>query len=77
MRPIIETRQSSPIQVIVLSGGGAQLPGLARAISEALRLQVIVASPSSTVEVAKSVQRTGRAFDTMTVALGLALGQAA
>ncbi|MFT4123815.1 MAG: type IV pilus assembly protein PilM [Microbacteriaceae bacterium] len=70
-------RQTAPIQGIVLAGGGAQLPGFAQALGEALRLQVVVASPVATIELARSVQRGGRNFDPMTVALGLALGQAA
>jgi type IV pilus assembly protein PilM len=69
------SRPQAQIRALVLTGGGAELTGLPRALGEALRMQIIAADAFSTVDVArtatKSVAAEGRS---MTVALGLALG---
>jgi len=71
-RPQLQTR------ALILTGGGADLQGFARALSEALRVQVIPADAFSTVEVSKLAAKTPIAErQSMTVALGLALGSIA
>ena len=67
------------MQQIVLSGGGAQLPGLVNALGEMTRLPVVLGDPFSSVSIARSadeeqLRQRGSPF---TVALGLALGSAA
>jgi type IV pilus assembly protein PilM len=62
---------------IVLSGGGARLNGFANALRELTRIDIVLADPFSTLAATKSVQElTPLERDTMTVALGLALGSA-
>jgi type IV pilus assembly protein PilM len=74
----VALRPSHPLQAIALTGDSAHLPGLAEAMGEVLRLPVVAASPSSTVELGKNVQRMSPdEFEPMTIALGLALGSAA
>ena len=73
------TRPSDPVSAIVLSGGGAELPGLAEAVSKLTRLGVTRGDPLATVGLAsvidaEALRLRGSAF---TVALGLALGRAA
>jgi type IV pilus assembly protein PilM len=71
-------QQTEPFQAIILTGGGAQLPGLAQVLGEAMQLQVVSPDVSSAFELSKSVQRLGSGvFSRMTVALGLAVGVAA
>ena len=64
------------VQAIVLTGGGSRLLGLAQALGDMTRLQVIAADAFSSVEVSRSVKATVDPQE-MTVALGLALGSAA
>jgi type IV pilus assembly protein PilM len=74
----INQHPTAPPQAIVVSGGGARLTGLAQALSEMTRLQVVAANAFSTVDISKSLQKAAPAnADAMTVALGLALGRAA
>ena len=74
----VNNRHEDPIQAVILTGGGSLLPGLARVLSETLRLQVVQADPFSTVDVSKSAAKSmGDTNHTMTVALGLALGSVA
>ncbi|WP_104127843.1 type IV pilus assembly protein PilM [Cryobacterium sp. Y57] len=73
------TRPSDPVTAIVLSGGGAQMPGLPGAVSRLTRLGVSTGEPLSTVALASAIdaealRQSGTAY---TVALGLALGRAA
>jgi type IV pilus assembly protein PilM len=73
------TRPSDPVTAIVLSGGGAQMPGLPGAVSRLTRLGVSTGEPLSTVALASAIdaealRQSGAAY---TVALGLALGRAA
>lgn len=71
------TRQNDPVQAIILSGGGAQLAGLPQALGELTHIQVIPADPFATIEVARSLRRNGQEPQSLTVALGLALGSVA
>ena len=73
------TRPSDPVSAIILSGGGAELPGLAEAVSKLTRLGVTRGDPLATVGLAsvidtQALRLSGSAY---TVALGLALGRAA
>jgi type IV pilus assembly protein PilM len=74
----VTLRPTQPLQAIALSGGGSHLPGLAQTLSESMRLQVVAPSALSTVDLSKSVQAMSpEQLEPMTVALGLAMGQAA
>lgn len=73
------TRPIDPVNKIVLSGGGAQLPGLPEALAELTRLAVEVGDPFASVALGRALaleelRRHGSGF---AVALGLALGRAA
>ncbi|TFC88166.1 type IV pilus assembly protein PilM [Cryobacterium sp. TmT2-59] len=75
----VNTRQNLPVTRIVLTGGGAQLTGFAKALGELTRMPVFSADPSTAVVLGKGVsaedlQQTRGAFS---VALGLALGSQA
>ncbi|SEM88975.1 type IV pilus assembly protein PilM [Cryobacterium luteum] len=73
------TRPSDPVTAIVLSGGGARLPGLPEAVSKLTRLGVSTGDPLSTVGLASALDAEGLRLSSAayTVALGLALGRAA
>jgi type IV pilus assembly protein PilM len=73
------THPASPVQRIVLNGGGSMLAGLAGALSELTRLEVSRTDPFSTVGLARSIESEALvgSGSTFTVALGLALGSAA
>lgn len=72
----VNTHQDAAFQRILISGGGAQLPGLGQALAEATRLPVGVPNPRGNVAIAKSVDATRIQSDTagLAVAAGLALG---
>jgi len=70
------SRQAEPIQAIILSGGGARLTGLAQALGDVTKIQILPAEPFRTVEVSKTA-KPQVSEQSMTVALGLALGSAA
>jgi Tfp pilus assembly PilM family ATPase len=61
----------------VLSGGGAELKGFARALAESMLIAVIPADAFRSFDVAKTAGNIGMDTRPMTVALGLALGGAA
>jgi type IV pilus assembly protein PilM len=66
------------VERIVLSGGGSRLAGFAAALQELTRTQVVLSDPFSTLSVSKAVgQQPPEIRDSMSVALGLALGSAA
>jgi type IV pilus assembly protein PilM len=65
------------VQAVVLSGGGSQLGGLAQALGEITRIQIVASDPFSTVDLAKSATKANVDPKSMTVALGLALGSVA
>lgn len=68
-------RELTSIDRIVLSGGGAQLPGFFRALSELTLVPVVDGDPFQAVTRARSARADGGI--SMAVALGLALGSAA
>jgi len=66
------------VERIVLSGGGARLAGFAAALQELARIEVVMSDPFATLATAKSVTQAPQDVrDSMSVALGLALGAAA
>jgi len=63
---------------IVLSGGGSRLTGFAAALQELTRTEVVSSDPFATLSVSKALgQSPMEVRDSMSVALGLALGAAA
>lgn len=71
------SRQNEPFSGIVLTGGGAQLLGLADAFSEITRIPVVLGDAFGNIDVAKDAARGTEAQSGLNVALGLALGGAA
>ena len=71
------TRQNEPYSGIVLTGGGAQLLGLADALSEMTRIPVVLGDTFGSIDVAKDAARGAQSQLGLNVALGLALGGAA
>ena len=69
------THANTRVDRIVLSGGGARLEGFAAALRELTRTDIVAVDPLNTLNVARAL-RTMRAAerDSLTVALGLALG---
>jgi len=69
------THSRSRVDRIVLSGGGSRLEGFAAALRELTRTDIVAVDPLETLNVARA-SRTLRAAerDSLTVALGLALG---
>jgi type IV pilus assembly protein PilM len=67
------------VQQIVLSGGGAFLPGLGQYLASAARVQVVMGDPLSSLPLAKGVDPRSFGADpaTYVVPLGLAMGVAA
>lgn len=75
----VNTRPHESVRRLIISGGGANLPGFVDALREMTRLEVVAADPLHSVALARNVnpehfRMTGSA---MNVALGLALGNAA
>jgi len=70
------THPSQPIARVVLTGGGAQLPGLSAALSEMTRMPVALGAPLGTVTAARGVLPDDAPPSGPTVALALALGSA-
>ena len=75
----VNTRPTSPVSQVVLSGGGGQLRGLPEALAEMTRIPVIVGDPFATVGIARGLDAEELRLHgtTFAVALGLALGSAA
>ena len=72
------SRPDATVHRVVLSGGGARLLGLRLALEELIRVDVQVADPFATVGAGRGVDPLADPKrDSMTVALGLALGSAA
>ncbi|CAN5138608.1 type IV pilus assembly protein PilM [soil metagenome] len=65
-----------PIGAILLTGGGSRLSGLAVALGEATRIPVTLANPLGGVQMARSAKKQANteAIQSLTVALGLAIG---
>jgi type IV pilus assembly protein PilM len=72
-------RPQEPVRQIILTGGGAKLTGFAQALQENTRIPIIFGDPLSTIAAdRKFVAENERTdIDSMSVALGLALGSAA
>ncbi|WBU37652.1 type IV pilus assembly protein PilM [Homoserinibacter sp. YIM 151385] len=74
----INTRQGVQIDRILVSGGGAQMPGFAQALAELTRIPVGAPDVFSRFSVARSVDERHRADATgLPVAAGLAIGSRA
>ena len=75
----VNTRPDARVERVVLSGGGAALPGLPEALGEMTRLPVVPGDPYVTVGLSRSLNadelRAKRS--SLAVALGLAIGSAA
>ncbi|MDN4643474.1 type IV pilus assembly protein PilM [Arthrobacter sp. PsM3] len=70
----LKTRPQETIGRLVLTGGGAKLPGFAEALSEMTRLDVVMADPFGGVGLTRGL---GPGPGSMAVALGLAIGERA
>lgn len=68
----------SGIDVVVLAGGGAHLPGLGQYLSSASRLPVTLGDPFATIRIAKQLNAGSLQQESSTLAMpiGLALGVA-
>ncbi len=75
----INTRQSHPVGEIVITGGGAQLSGLAEALGEMTRLPVSQGDPFTSIALSRNLSADDLRLrrSTLGVALGLAIGSAA
>jgi type IV pilus assembly protein PilM len=74
----VNTRNSEPVEAVVLTGGGARLAGLPEALSALLRIEVVPVLPFDSIDLSPAVARlSADERQDMTVALGLALGSAA
>jgi type IV pilus assembly protein PilM len=74
----ISSRPDVSVQRMVVSGGGASLPGIREAFAELTRLPVTDADPGSRIIVAKTVRSDrGGWDDSRSVAVGLAVGSRA
>jgi type IV pilus assembly protein PilM len=72
-------RPQEPVRQIVLTGGGAKLTGFAQALQETTRMPIIFGDPLSTIAADRRFisENSGADIDSVSVALGLALGSAA
>jgi type IV pilus assembly protein PilM len=72
-------RPQEPVRQIVLTGGGAKLTGFAQALQETTRMPIIFGDPLSTIAADRRFisENSGGDIDSVSVALGLALGSAA
>lgn len=68
----LKTRPQETIGRLVLTGGGAELPGFAGALAEMTRLDVVMADPFGEVGLTRGL---GPGPASMAVALGLAIGE--
>jgi len=73
----VNARQQDGIGRIILSGGGSRLHGLDAALSEITKLPVSSGGGFADVQLAKTAAKASAASDSMSVALGLALGSKA
>ena len=75
----VNTRPHEVVSQIVMTGGGAELPGLQDALGEMTRVPVVAGDPYKTVSLSRGLNADDLRRDrtAITVALGLALGSAA
>ena len=73
----VNARQQEGIGRIILSGGGSRLHGLDAALSEITKLPVSTGGGFADVQISKTAAKAEVASDSMSVALGLALGSKA
>jgi type IV pilus assembly protein PilM len=75
----LKTRPHESIGRIILTGGGAELPGLAEALGEMTRLDVVMADPFEDLGLSRELTAKGLGPGpaSMAVALGLAIGERA
>lgn len=75
----VNTRPQDPVQNIVITGGGAQLPGFGEALEALTRIPVTLGDPFQTVALSRrlNAEDLRHRRSSLTVALGLALGSAA
>ena len=75
----VNTRPEEPVRQLVVTGGGAFLPGLTDALSEMSRLPVVFGDPFATVALSRGLSADNLRLNrsALAVALGLALGSAA
>lgn len=72
------TRPQLQMRMLILTGGGADLGGFTAALSEALRIPIVPADAFGTLDVSQAAMRKiGQERQSMTVALGLAVGSVA
>jgi type IV pilus assembly protein PilM len=72
-------RPQDPVRQIILTGGGAKLTGFAQALQENTRTPISFGDPLSTIAADRKfiAENQNADIDSMSVALGLALGSAA
>lgn len=72
----LNTRPHESISRLVLTGGGAELPGFAEALGEMTRLEVVMGDPFAAVGLSRRLKAAGQGplRSSLTVALGLAVG---
>ncbi|GAA4674081.1 type IV pilus assembly protein PilM [Frondihabitans cladoniiphilus] len=75
----VNTRPTETVDKIILTGGGAHLPGLPEALAEVTGLPVVAADPLKGLALARTAPEPllRQNASSLTVALGLALGSAA
>jgi type IV pilus assembly protein PilM len=73
----VNAREHDSIVRIILTGGGANLPGLVATLGELTRLPVSIEDGFRGMRVARNIAPSGSSQSEMTVALGLALGSRA
>jgi type IV pilus assembly protein PilM len=73
------SRPQEPIRQIILTGGGAKLVGFAQALQENTRMPITFGDPLATIAADRKfvAQHQNGDVDSVSVALGLALGSAA
>jgi type IV pilus assembly protein PilM len=75
IRYFVNGHSGTRIDGVVLSGGGADLPGFRDALSEITRLPVLVTDPFAGVRFSGAMlEKPSHPLTAMAVALGLALG---
>ncbi|MGL4339449.1 MAG: type IV pilus assembly protein PilM [Rhodoglobus sp.] len=71
------SRPNTPVSRVVLSGGGSMLRGFREALSEYTRLPVSVGDPFEMVSTGRTTTQSPDVGSSLSVAIGLAMGNAA